>query len=309
MSNPLKLTFKKKAPKKLIKMKKKLSKPKPIEPSETFVLIDGSYLIFRRYCATKVWYSRHTSNGDEDDCHINNADFVEKFTKHFGNWMKAIHKQFKPDQIFWFKDPPKEAVWRTPIFEGYKGHREGLAPPHIGEFFRYCYEELIPKERVILVGTAEADDSVAISTRYENQHHPQRKIVIFTGDSDYLQLVNEKTRVVNFKGPKLVDTPLQIVTHTVNKKKIKEDVDAETYLMVKILIGDKTDGIPGVPGCGPITAYKLATDPDYFQTYIMDNPDNRKIYEHNRRMISFNEIPNELQAEIKATYLDIRSQF
>lgn len=303
MSNPnLKLTFKKKA--KQIVLKKRLEEP---DEPKTYVFIDGSYFIFRRYCATKVWYSHHTSSGGEDDCHIENEDFVAKYAKHFGDWLARIKKQFKPDRVFWFKDDSKVNVWRTPIFEEYKAHRDDICPPHVGKFFAYSYENLIPEDDLIFVKRCEADDSLAISARYENRVNPKNKIIVFTGDSDYLQLVNDQTRVVNMKGPKLVDIPVEVVKGVENKKKVKEVVDAKTYLTIKVLLGDKTDGISGVNGCGPATAYKLAHDSEYFEKYINSVPSRKKVYEHNLMMISFDSIPDDLKKNIEETYLSVKN--
>lgn len=276
------------------------------ETKSTIVLIDGSYFIFRRYCATKVWYSQHTEKGASEDCNIENEDFVKHYTKHFGDWVNKINKEFKPDELYWFKDSPKDTVWRTPLFKEYKSHRDDLCPPHVGKFFAYSYQDLIPANKVILVDTAEADDSLAIAAKFENKTRPSCKIVIFTGDTDYLQLVNDRTRVVNFKGPKLVDIPLEVKLGKKDGKQVKELVASDIYLTIKILLGDKTDGIPGVPGCGPATAYKLATDSEYFTQYINNNPTRKNIYEKNRLLISFDEIPVELKNEIERVYQQIK---
>lgn len=314
------LNFKKKEPKNKLNFKKPSAKAKakakakanvkeviPVNmDNKTYVMIDASYFIFRRYCATQVWFCSHTSKGEKDDCNINNSDFTGFFTKHFNDWVGNIIKQYKPDQIFWFKDSPKATVWRTPLFEQYKEHRDDLCPPHVGEFFKYAYQSLIPPDRVIVVPTAEADDALAISARYEHANNPNLNIIVFTGDTDYLQLVNDKIKVVNMKGKKCIPLPVQVVTGVVDKKKVKQNVDGATYLFIKILLGDKTDGIPGIKGVGPATAWKLSQDPEYFNEFIMNNPKRRETFEHNQLMISFDYIPQQLQDDIRETYVDVK---
>lgn len=290
-----------------LKLKFKKRPLNHVTKPKTIFMIDGSYYIFRRYCATKVWFSHHTEKGDADDCHIDHEEFVKYYTKHFGDWLNKIKKQFKPDEIYWFKDSPKETVWRTPLFEQYKSHRDGLCPPHVGKFFEYSYRELIPENKLIFVDQAEADDSLAISAKYENRTNPQNNVIIFTGDTDYLQLVNDQTRVVCFKGAKLHDLPLEVKLGKRDGKLVKETVSSDIYLKIKVLLGDKTDGIRGVPGCGPSTAYKLVHDPDHFDQYINQNPDRKKIYEENLMLISFDQIPNDLKQQIEETYILIKT--
>ena len=157
-----------------------------------------------------------------------------------------------------------------------------------------------------MVPTAEADDALAISARYEHANNPNLNIIVFTGDTDYLQLVNDKIKVVNMKGKKCIPLPVQVVTGVVDKKKVKQNVDGATYLFIKILLGDKTDGIPGIKGVGPATAWKLSQDPEYFNEFIMNNPKRRETFEHNQLMISFDYIPQQLQDDIRETYVDVK---
>lgn len=78
------------------------------------------------------------------------------------------------------------------------------------------------------------------------------EVVILTGDRDMLQLVNEQVKVL---------MPLVGMTKTAlfDAEKVEEKygVKPEQFVDYKALIGDASDGYPGVTGIGPKTASKL----------------------------------------------------
>lgn len=267
------------------------------------VFIDASYFIFYRYHATKVWYQHSKKDDDGVEFNIENAGFVENYSKHFRQWTAKISKQFgvPESQFFWFKDSPKDSLWRTPLFPKYKASRDAKCPEGIDGFFGHTFDNLIPKDRQMIVPGAEADDIAAVATLYENTNHPTQPIIIITTDTDYLQLVNDTTRVV--KLPNFDDIPLVVKS---GKDKVK--VTAKEYLMAKVILGDTADEIPKVyDGCGPVTAINISRNPDAFKKLIQDHPERLKKYQHNLTLISFNEIPAEIQQKCQTAYLQVRN--
>lgn len=305
-----KLTFKKRDDKPKLNLKKKILISKPIksrakvkktpQKKSHLVFMDASYFIFYRYHATKAWY-RHQDK--ELECSINNEEFVISFARHFNTWIEKIAKKFKTttDNFFWFKDASKDTVWRTPLFPNYKSTRDEKTDEGITGFFPYCFEHLIPKDRVIYVPRAEADDVAAIATQYENEINPDQQIAIFTGDTDYLQLVNQNTKVV--KAPKLDQIPIQI---KIGKERF--DVTPEVYIKHKILVGDVTDEIPKVyHGCGPRIAYQMVNDPILFKKNVIDHPDRHARYKQNETLICFSKIPDDIRAQGIEVYTRVRN--
>jgi len=263
------------------------------------LLIDGSYFIFYRYNATKVWYSRHSGKGTIEQCNIDHPEFKEKYTKHFLDCVTKMKKQLKPKYIFWLKDTPRETIWRYDHNQEYKANRDASAPDEIGAFFKYSYGELIPEAQVLAVDRAEADDVGAVVAKYLNDNYGEVKVNIVTVDADYLQLTNDQTTI--HKLPKFERVPVQV---KLGKKRV--DMDARTFLRVKILMGDKSDEIsPVYSGCGPSTAYKLATDMKLFEREIMDDEERSRKYHENERLISFRMIPGSLQSEIVEMFREI----
>ncbi len=76
---------------------------------------------------------------------------------------------------------------------------------------------------------------------------------VLTGDRDSLQLISDKTRV-------LLATNTDTVVFDDAAFLEKYGVRADQYVDVKSLMGDSSDNIPGVPGIGEKTAFKLIAE-------------------------------------------------
>ena len=101
---------------------------------------------------------------------------------------------------------------------------------------------------VISIDGLEADDIIGyLAHKFENFPETQ-EINIMSADQDFLQLVSPKTSV-----------------YSPTKKKIYKPKDvfeqfgvsATNYINYKILLGDKSDNIPGITGLGPVKLLKL----------------------------------------------------
>jgi len=100
------------------------------------------------------------------------------------------------------------------------------------------YLQCLPLD-MCAVDRAEADDTMAyLATKFA----PTHDVVIMSSDQDFLQLVSPKITVYSPTKKKFYDS-----------HKIKEEygVPPQNYLQVKILLGDSSDNIPGVPKLGP----------------------------------------------------------
>jgi DNA polymerase I len=89
---------------------------------------------------------------------------------------------------------------------------------------------------------------------------PSLEIVILTGDRDLLQLVNPYVKVL---------MPITGITKTAlfDEKAVEEKygVHPSQFVDYKALIGDASDGYPGVTGIGPKTASKLILEYGSFE--------------------------------------------
>jgi DNA polymerase-1 len=101
---------------------------------------------------------------------------------------------------------------------------------------------------VISVEGLEADDIIGYLTHKLENFSETQEINIMSADQDFLQLVSSKTSVYSPTKKKIF-----------KPKDVFEQfgVSATNYINYKILLGDKSDNVPGVSGLGPVKLVKL----------------------------------------------------
>ena len=167
----------------------------------------------------------------------------------FMNMLFKMKDEIEPDCIIATFDL-KAPTFRHKEYADYKAGRKKMAPELFEQF-------PIIKELLKLMGIKifelegfEADDLIGTISKFAEENDVEAYVV--TGDKDALQLASEKTKVVITK---------KGVTETAVYDKeafIKEyEVTPTQFIDVKGLMGDKSDNIPGVPGVGEKTAFKL----------------------------------------------------
>jgi 5'-3' exonuclease len=253
----------------------------------TFIFIDGSYYCFYRYYALLTWWKNaHPETNLEEP--YENKDFVDKFKKTFVEKLLAIPKKLKikkPNLIL-SKDCKRENIWRMELFPKYKGSRKIVN--QIGPFFEMVYEDKLFEKggikAILEHPKLEADDCIAISVKYLINKYPDCTIYIITGDHDFLQLCNSRVHVYDLAFKNIADK--------------SSFGNAQYDLEMKIIMGDKSDNIPSVfPKCGVKSSQKCVEDPEFFKKKITDIPTHHKQYELNKKLIDFDNIPEELVNE------------
>jgi len=168
-------------------------------------------------------------------------------------FFKAV-REFQPDFVVACFDV-KGPTFRHKKYEGYKAKRPPL-PEDLAKQIDRAKEVLrVFNVPVFEKEGFEADDLIGTITRLAPQKQvvPEIEIIILSGDTDALYLVDEKTKVYNLrKGVK--DTVLY------DKNLVKEKyqgLEPKQLLDYRALKGDPSDNIPGVPGIGEKTAIEL----------------------------------------------------
>ena len=176
----------------------------------------------------------------------------------FINTLESVIREFRPDYLVACLDVKRDELERTEELETYKAHRESMPEElvmQIDTIMKVLDGYRIPKYKK---AGQEADDVIAtFATKFSNDADEQIEVFIITGDKDLAQLVDGKINIALLgKGDK-----------NSAFKHIRTDEDVVEYLGVtpdKIpdlfgLMGDKSDGIPGVAGIGPKNGVKLIT--------------------------------------------------
>ena len=268
-------------------------KDKPI------ILIDTSYLTFYRYYATITWFksSKQKENIPSNYKWFEDKIFMEKFNKLYLSSVTKIIKKNKLDIPFenhiFALDCSRSNIWRSKFFNEYKIQRDEYYQSDDwqgGPVFAHVVNKLLPELKkkynfnIIKHPKLEADDIIACITRFIQNNNHNKDIYIITNDNDYLQLINPKTTIINLKNKKLNDRSCGNPQHD---------------LLIKIICGDSSDNIKGCfKRCGYKTALKYIQNNELLEKAFHKNPDSKKIFEFNRKLIDFNFIPQEYKDNI-----------
>ena len=204
------------------------------------IVIDGHALIHRSFHA--IQQPLTVSSTGEDVRAV--YGFVNAFIRSLSDW--------NPSHIVITFDLPSP-TFRHEMFDEYKAHRPPTPPELRGQFDRVRQLMSTFKVPIFELKGFEADD--LIGTISKQAEELGINTLILTGDSDTLQLVTDKVRVLmssSVQNKSLYD--IQAV------KERFGGLGPEFVAEIKALQGDSSDNIPGVPRIGVKTAIKLLTD-------------------------------------------------
>ena len=199
-----------------------------------FVLVDGSYFLFRAFHALPPLT---TSTGLQTNAIRGAISAIQKLMRRVQPTHMAV--------IFDTSEP----TFRHLLSPIYKGDRPSM-PSELSEQIPYLHALIralgIPLH---MLPGAEADDIIGtLAKRAEAEGH---QVLISTGDKDMAQLVTDKVTLEDSFKDKPMDHDGVIEKFGVRPDQIID------YLT---LMGDASDGIKGVPGVGAKTAAKLLNE-------------------------------------------------
>lgn len=199
------------------------------------LLIDGSSMIFRAFYAIRDLTTI-------DGIHTNGVyGFLSMYYK--------MIDEYNPDYILVAFDR-SGPTFREKDYKDYKANRQET-PSELSAQFGILKDVLDSMGITHLdMDDYEADDIIGtLSTEFNNLGIES---VIVTGDRDYLQLVDDDTKVVLTKRG-----ITQTEVYTPDTIKEEFGLEPKQLIDVKGFMGDQSDNIPGVPGVGEKTALKL----------------------------------------------------
>ncbi|MEF9519431.1 DNA polymerase I [Chlamydia crocodili] len=196
-------------------------------------ILDASGFVFRAYFALP---DMKNSSGEGTQAVFG---FIRSINK--------LIKEFSPNHMVAVFDGPNNKQSRREIYADYKSNREQKE--------ENLYQQIpVVKEYCSLLGLTylevegvEADDVIASATKQAVSEGYE--VCICTADKDLLQLVGPNVIVLNpWKDQPEIDQNRVIDIYGIPPKRIPD------YLA---LVGDTSDNIPGVSGCGPKKAITL----------------------------------------------------
>lgn len=217
---------------------------------EKLVLIDGNSLINRAFYAMPVLSTK--------DGTYTNAVYG------FMNMFFKMLSDLRPTYVAVAFDL-KAPTFRHKMYPEYKGTRkpmpEELRPqiPLLKELLNLMGIKTIEKEG------SEADDIIGTIAKATSV-----KTMIFTGDKDSFQLVDDETEV-HFTKRGITDVEI----YTAENFKEKTALNPSQIIDLKALMGDSSDNIPGIAGIGEKTAKTLLEEYGTVEN-VLENTDNFK---------------------------------
>ena len=230
--------------------------------------------------------------------HRDNLELGEDLIRHMVlNSLRGHNKKFRKEYGQMVIACDSGNVWRRQAFPNYKAGRKANREKSEHDWtmifdllskVKNEIKEFLPY-KVIEVESVEADDIIAVLCRRTNE-----KVLILSGDKDFIQLHNDRIKQYN----------------PVLNKFVGQDENPSLYIREHILKGDRSDGIPNVLSDDnvfiegrrqrPLSKKKIeAWCNEIVPTF---NEEEQKNYERNKTLIDLNCVPKELEDKINREF-------
>ena len=198
--------------------------------NKKFVLIDGSYYMFRAYHGMP-----ELTNGSG-----------EPTGAIYGviNMVRKLFNEYQPDYLAVIFDA-KGKTFRNDLYPDYKAHRPPMPDDLVCQISPI--HDLIRALGIplLMIDDVEADDVIGTLATQASQQG--LKTYISSGDKDLAQLVDDHIILVNTMSNVILDH---------NGVVEKYGVPPSSIIDYLALMGDSADNVPGIPKVGPKTAVK-----------------------------------------------------
>ena len=234
--------------------------------------------------------------------HRDNLELGEDLIRHMVlNSLRGHNKKFRKQYGEMVIACDSGNVWRRTIFPNYKAGRKANREKseHDWEYIfdllskvKNEIKQFLPY-KVIEVESVEADDIIAVLCRRTNE-----KVLILSGDKDFIQLHNDRIKQYN----------------PVLNKFVGQGENPSLYIREHILKGDRSDGIPNVLSDDnvfiegrrqrPLSKKKIeAWCNEIVPTF---NEEEQKNYDRNRKLIDLSCLPKEIEDKINNEFNDVK---
>ncbi|MHC6180651.1 DNA polymerase I [Clostridium sp. JNZ X4-2] len=183
----------------------------------------------------------------------------------FLNMLLKMKKEIEPDYIVCTFDR-SAPTFRHDRYSEYKAGRKKM-PPELSQQFPIIEKILnMMSINIFEIDGFEADDLMGTLSVFAEDKGVE--VYIITGDRDALQLATDRVKVVITK-----KGITQREIYDKNRMIEEYGVTPTQFIDVKGLMGDNSDNIPGVPGIGEKTAFKLIKEYKNIEN-VFENIDN-----------------------------------
>ena len=234
--------------------------------------------------------------------HRDNLELSEDLVRHMVlNSLRGHNKKFRKQYGDMVIACDSGNVWRRQAFPNYKAGRKETREKSehdwtmIFDILAKVKDEIktfLPY-KVIEVESVEADDIIAVLCRRTNE-----KVLILSGDKDFIQLHNDRIKQYN----------------PVLNKFVGQGENPSLYIREHILKGDRSDGIPNILSDDnvfiegrrqrPLSKKKIeAWCNEIVPTF---NEEEQKNYDRNRKLIDLSCLPKDIEDKINNEFNDVK---
>jgi len=234
--------------------------------------------------------------------HRDNLELGEDLIRHMVlNSLRGHNKKFRKQYGEMVIACDSGNVWRRDIFPNYKAGRKANREKseHDWEYIfdllskvKNEIKQFLPY-KVIEVESVEADDIIAVLCKRTNE-----KVLILSGDKDFIQLHNDRIKQYN----------------PVLNKFVGQGENPSLYIKEHILKGDRSDGIPNVLSDDnvfiegrrqrPLSKKKIeAWCNEIVPTF---NEEEQKNYDRNKKLIDLSCLPKDIEDKINNEFNDVK---
>ncbi len=209
------------------------------------ILIDGNAILHRAY---------HAMPGLTNT----NGEPVGAIYGFFAMFLNILNDH-KPEYLVVCFDRSKPTI-RQSMFAGYHANRPQMDGELNGQIA--TIDTLLEDANVTIASSEgyEGDDVIGTFAHQAVEQEKDLEVMVVTGDRDLLQLVTPRVKVLML---------ITGITKTIlfDEKAVEEKygVKSSQFIDYKALIGDPSDGYPGITGIGPKTASSLLQEYHTFE--------------------------------------------
>lgn len=177
---------------------------------------------------------------------INSKGMNVNAIKGFFFKIKSLKDMFNPDYIVLANDLSRDRTFRRKLYKQYKAQRKPHDPDIMTQMKYASRIAALLGYPFINNEIYEADDILGMISKYTSEN--DMDMIIASSDKDLYQLVSDKTFILSPKNKDLIDENWLMDNYRLTPQQ---------WIELKMLQGDRSDNIPGIPGVGEVTALKL----------------------------------------------------
>ena len=193
--------------------------------------IDFNNLLFGSYYGEKL---------------INSKGMNVNAIKGFFFKMKTLKDMFDPDYIVISNDISRSKTFRRKLYAPYKAQRKEHDDDVLTQMKYAAQLCSLLGYPFINNELYEADDILGMVSKYADEHN--MTFIAVSSDRDLYQLITDNVFIYSHKNKEIIDKQYM---HD------KYKLTPNQWIELKMLQGDRSDNIPGIPGVGEVTALKL----------------------------------------------------